>query len=54
MGTPNEEIWPGCSNLPVMQKFTFSRKPNRLHELIPPASVTSNTFDLLSRFVALC
>lgn len=49
MGTPNEDIWPGCSELPVMKKFTFQARPNKFHTVISKATITTNTFDLLSR-----
>lgn len=51
MGTPNETDWPGCSELPVMKKFTFQPRPNRFHTVISTATITSNTFDLLSRYI---
>eukprot|EP00339_Tiarina_fusa_P023017 CAMPEP_0117028586 /NCGR_PEP_ID=MMETSP0472-20121206/20773_1 /TAXON_ID=693140 ORGANISM="Tiarina fusus, Strain LIS" /NCGR_SAMPLE_ID=MMETSP0472 /ASSEMBLY_ACC=CAM_ASM_000603 /LENGTH=355 /DNA_ID=CAMNT_0004736117 /DNA_START=142 /DNA_END=1205 /DNA_ORIENTATION=- len=51
MGTPEEDSWPGCSELPVMKKFSFTRKPNRLREVIPP--VTANTFDLLEKMLCM-
>merc|ERR1712232_1418199 len=53
LGTPEEHSWPGCSNLPLMQKFSFTpKRPYRLHDVIP-ASVTGNTYDLLSKMLTL-
>merc|ERR1712137_223390 len=52
MGTPNETIWPGCSELPVMKKFTFTKHPNRFREQIP-STVSANTYDLLTKMLTL-
>lgn len=50
MGTPNEDDWPGCSELPLMQKFSFTpKRPFQLHNVISPNSVTTHTWDLLCK-----
>eukprot|EP00731_Ephydatia_muelleri_P015350 Em0008g1070a len=50
LGTPNDEIWPGYSQLPGVQKITFAKQPfNNLRKRFP--YLTSNGFDLLNRFL---
>lgn len=49
LGSPNEMIWPGYSNLPHVKKFKFSTIPNSsLRKYFP--NLSENGFDLLSKF----
>ncbi len=49
LGTPNEKIWPGVSELSVMKKCTFTEYPyNQLRNKFG-AILTEKGFDLLNR-----
>lgn len=50
LGTPNDQIWPGFSKLPVPEKFTFQNQPyNRLKSRLPHLSQSG--LDLLNRML---
>jgi cell division cycle 2-like protein len=50
LGTPNEKIWPGLSELPSAKKISISHQPyNNLRQKFP--FITENTFDLLNRML---
>jgi len=50
LGTPNEEIWPGSSQLPDYNKISFSDiKPVPMEQLIPTKVVGSHQF--LAKFI---
>ncbi|RDD41238.1 Cyclin-dependent kinase 11B [Trichoplax sp. H2] len=51
LGTPNDQIWSGFSELPVAKKVTFTEQPyNRLRDRFG-AYLTDQGFDLLNRFL---
>jgi len=51
LGTPNETIWPGLSELPSAKKINFSYQPyNNLRHKFP--FVTESCYDLLNRMLA--
>lgn len=56
LGTPNERIWPGFSELPLAKRIHFEHQPyNRLQSKLnrsPPLS--SNGFNLINRFLTYC
>ncbi|KAI0231681.1 Cyclin-dependent kinase 20 [Lamellibrachia satsuma] len=50
LGTPNEHIWPGMSELPDYNKITFpENQPVPFEEILPDAS--PEALDLLRRFL---
>ncbi|KAL3853462.1 hypothetical protein ACJMK2_016998 [Sinanodonta woodiana] len=50
LGTPNEKIWPGMSELPDYNKITFPENPPLpFEEVVPDAS--TEAVDLLKRFL---
>ncbi|XP_061186533.1 cyclin-dependent kinase 20-like [Saccostrea echinata] len=50
LGTPNEKIWPGISELPDYNKITFpENNPIPLEEIVPDASCEA--LDLLKKFL---
>ncbi|XP_048499398.1 cyclin-dependent kinase G-2 isoform X1 [Beta vulgaris subsp. vulgaris] len=58
LGTPNDKIWPGYSQLPLAKKVNFPHQPyNLLHNKFPRASFTGSPtlsdlgLDLLSRLL---
>lgn len=57
LGTPNNNIWPGYSDLPIVKKVTLPHyEYNRLHERFKSKSiqVSSTGMDLLRRLLAYC
>ncbi|ELU09047.1 hypothetical protein CAPTEDRAFT_176582 [Capitella teleta] len=51
LGTPNEKIWPGVSELPAMKKCSFTEYPyNQLRKRFG-SSLSDTGFDLLNRFL---
>ena len=54
LGSPNEKIWPGYSELPLVKKMTFVEHPfNNLHNRIGKKMGKSG-FDLINRFLTYC
>jgi len=54
LGTPNEKIWPGYSDLPLTKKFAFTEHPyNNLHNRLGKKMGKSG-FDLINRFLTYC
>ena len=54
LGTPNEKIWPGYSELPLVKKITFAEFPyNSLHNRIGH-KLGKSGFDLINRFLTYC
>eukprot|EP01027_Heterolobosea_sp_BB2_P017137 GEZU01024310.1.p1 GENE.GEZU01024310.1~~GEZU01024310.1.p1 ORF type:complete len:133 (+),score=37.37 GEZU01024310.1:220-618(+) len=58
LGTPDEKIWAGYSELPHVKKFAFKKQPyNNLRKKFPAIPIgdqpylTENGFDLLSRML---
>jgi len=52
LGTANEKIWPGYSQLPNARKMTFASQPyNNLRQRFPPNLLTEAGFDLLNKFL---
>lgn len=50
LGTPNDKIWPGYSELPCVKKVSFKEQPfNNLRKKFP--YLTKCGFDLLNRFL---
>ncbi|EGG20701.1 putative protein serine/threonine kinase [Cavenderia fasciculata] len=50
LGTPNEQIWPGFSKLPLVKKLNIVPQPyNNLKSRFP--HITDNAYDLLSRLL---
>ena len=50
LGTPNEKIWPGMSDLPDYNKITFPENPPiPFEEIVPDA--TEDAIDLLKKFL---
>ncbi|KAK2163635.1 hypothetical protein LSH36_76g05036 [Paralvinella palmiformis] len=50
LGTPNEQMWPGLSELPDYNKITFPENPPiPFEEIIPDAS--EDALDLIKRFL---
>lgn len=43
LGTPNETIWPGVSQLKYFRELSFAPLPSRLREMFPPVSITGTT-----------
>ena len=51
LGTPNEKIWEGVSELPAMKKVTFTDYPyNQLRNKFG-SLITEKGFDLMNRYV---
>ena len=50
LGTPNEKIWPGMSDLPDYNKITFPENPPIPFEDIVP-DATEDAIDLLKKFL---
>ena len=49
LGTPNEKIWPGVSELPAMKKVAFTDYPfNKLRNRFGTL-ITERGFDLMNR-----
>jgi cell division cycle 2-like protein len=49
LGTPNEKIWAGVSELPAMKKITFAEYPyNRLRNRFGTV-ITERGFNLMNR-----
>jgi cell division cycle 2-like protein len=54
LGTPNEKIWPGYSELPLVKKVNFTEHPyNNLRNRFGQ-KLTNLGFDLLNRFLTYC
>ena len=54
LGTPNEKIWPGYSELPLVKKVNFAEIPyNNLHNRMGQ-KLTKTGLDLLIRFLTYC
>nr|XP_046913066.1 cyclin-dependent kinase 11B-like [Dermatophagoides farinae] len=54
LGTPNEKIWPGYSELALVKKMTFIEFPyNSLHNRIGH-KLGKSGFDLINRFLTYC
>lgn len=52
LGTPNDDIWPGFSQLPYCQSFKFEKFPyNRLNSKFSVGALTKNGLDLLNRLL---
>lgn len=51
MGTPNERVWPGVSNLPDYAKHFPQWRPKNLREIIP--ELGEHGIDLLEKLLAL-
>lgn len=52
LGTPNEKIWPGVSELPYMKKCTFTEYPyNQLRNKFG-TTLSETGFDLLNKYVS--
>ena len=52
MGTPNEKIWPGVSELPAMKKCNFADYPyNTLKNRFNPGILDDSGYDLLNKLV---
>ena len=50
LGTPNEKIWPGVSELPAMKKCSFTEYPyNQLRKRFG-STLSDLGFDLLNRY----
>lgn len=55
LGTPNERIWPGYSDLPLVKKIQFEEHSyNNLPKVFPDLSNNGMGFDLANRLLALC
>lgn len=54
LGTPNDKIWPGYSDLPVVKKVTFANIPyNSLSQRLGN-KINKTGLDLMTRFLAYC
>lgn len=54
LGTPNDRIWPGYSNLPLVKKVAFVDQPyNNLHNRLGK-KLGKTGFDLINRFLTYC
>lgn len=51
LGTPNEKIWPGVSELPGMKKCTFTEHPYNTLRKTFGSYLSDSGFDLLNRFL---
>lgn len=52
LGTPNERIWPGVSQLPGMKNTIFTEYPyNQLRRRFTEKQISASGFELLTRFV---
>eukprot|EP00116_Pleurobrachia_bachei_P006001 sb/3466263/ len=52
LGTPNEKIWPGYSELPAPQRFSFANHPyNRIGQRFPSTMLKPEGFQLLNRLL---
>ncbi len=50
LGTPNERIWPGCTQLPGLKNGRFTEYPyNQLRRRFTEKQISDSGFDLLSR-----
>lgn len=50
LGTPNERIWPGCTQLPGLKNGVFTEYPyNQLRRRFTEKQISDSGFDLLSR-----
>ncbi|CAG0879204.1 unnamed protein product [Darwinula stevensoni] len=55
LGTPNEKIWPGYSELPGVKKMSFAEHPyNQLRNRFRQYKLTELGFDFLNRFLTYC
>ena len=56
LGTPNEKIWPGYSELPLLQKVSFQEYPynNLVKKKLSKVNLSSKGLDLINRFLAYC
>lgn len=53
LGTPNERIWPGYNDFPLVKKFKFEDQPyNNLSKILKDLSPEG--FDLINRLLAYC
>ena len=49
LGTPNEQIWPGWSEMKATQKCSFVNHPyNQLRNRFPPSELSEHGFELLN------
>lgn len=54
LGTPNDKIWPGYGELPLVKKVVFAEHPyNNLHNRIGK-KLGKSGFDLINRFLTYC
>ena len=54
LGTPNDKIWPGYSELPLAKKIAFVEYPyNNLHNRLGK-KLGKSGFDLINRFLTYC
>ncbi len=54
LGTPNDKIWPGYSDLPLPKKVAFAEHPyNNLHNRFG-RRLGKSGFDLINRFLTYC
>lgn len=51
LGSPNENIWPGVMELPVMKKCTFAAHPYNNLRARFTSLLSNNGYDLLNRFL---
>lgn len=54
LGTPNEKVWPGYSDLPVVKKVTFVNQPYNLLSQRLGNKLNKTGLDLMMRFLAYC
>uniref|UniRef100_A0A5K3EVU2 cyclin-dependent kinase n=1 Tax=Mesocestoides corti TaxID=53468 RepID=A0A5K3EVU2_MESCO len=55
LGTPNERIWPGVTQLPGMRNGVFTEYPyNQLRRRFTEKQISDAGFDLLSSFLTYC
>lgn len=54
LGTPNDTIWPGYTDLPLVKKVAFANHPyNNLHNRLGK-KLGKSGFDLINRFLTYC
>lgn len=52
LGTPNERIWPGYSELPALQRVTFVNHPyNKIGNRFPPTMLSKSGLALLNKLL---
>lgn len=56
LGTPNEKIWPGYSELPLVKKVSFPNHPynNLEKKKLEKVNLSAKGLDLINRFLAYC